>query len=243
MPKIPRKDSKGETEAKERGDTKQLRVSVEPPGASGGANEDRFRRHKRLIEIEISRSRSPSPDSPHKAHLALNAEDEEEVAEHVLKSREEEEEEEEDVADVDKERKDSWRREFAAYLSGVVEKAGHFQRDLTGSIHTRLVAMADRTLTSPMIDAADKLLRRTREALALKSGRGLGCANKDPGAALRQDGGAREVTFDNWQRSTDKAMVHLPSDIAPTEPTDHGHMSRPHGEPSLTSKMGLLYSA
>jgi len=233
MPKIPRKDTGGETEARERGDMKQLRVSVASPGASGRADDDRGRRHKRVIEI----SRSPSPDSPHKAHDALNVEEEEEAAEHVLESREEEEEE---AADVVKVRQDARTKELAAYLTEVVEKAGHGHRGLSERIYTRLVAMADGKLTPPMVDAAERLLDRTRQALS--EGK-LACANKDPGAPLCQDGGARELTFDSWQRSTDKAMVHHPSEITPTEPTEDGHMSRQSGEPSLTAKMGLLYSA
>ena len=107
-------------------------------------------------------------------------------------------------------------------------------------LRTRLTKMACGRSTPPMPEAADKLLLLSRSALLQGS---LSCANSDPGASLRQEFGARELTVESWQRSTDSRMVNDAREMKPSEPHEWRSMARQHGEPCLTAKISMMFSA
>ena len=217
MPKVPRKDTGGATHARERGDAKQARASAATPDASAVADDV----PRSLNKIRVQGGAGPlarpsSPDSPHAVDFESSADGGFEPSELDRIHR------------------------LAAWMTRVVEseRAGYggFERDL----RRRLGLMAKGEPTPALLRAADKLLERTRAAIRIGL---LRCANVDPGASLRQENGARQLTPDSWQRSSDACMVNSAEEMRASAPSESSHMLRKHGEPCLTNKISLMVSA
>ena len=218
MPKVSRKDTGGATHARERGDSKQARASAATPVAGARADDVHSSLQIRVEGGAGPLARPSSPDSPHDVQFEFEC-----TADHEFEGSE-----------LDR------IRRLAASITEVVQSKGAGYEELESAVRRRLGLMAKGEPTPALDGAADALLKRT--GAAINEGL-LGCANVDPGASLRQEKGARQVTIDSWQRSSDASMVSSAAKMCASTPSEWIHMSRKDGEPCLTNKISILLSA